>query len=124
MLHSGVRNCTLSPAGHDYIGHLAETVSGRTCQAWSTQSPHNHRFTADDLFADGSVEGARNYCRNPEQQMGGGVWCYTTDPDKRWEECDVPTCGMSLLAESCSLEEKVYYVMRYLICFTKPPVYI
>jgi len=78
--------------GHDYIGHLAETVSGRTCQAWSAQSPHYNRFTEDHLFPDGSVEKARNYCRNP-QNGHIGLWCYTTDPDTLWEECDVPTCG-------------------------------
>ena len=22
----------------------------------------------------------------------GGVWCYTTDPHKRWEYCPVPNC--------------------------------
>ena len=29
--------------------------------------------------------------RNPDNEPGG-PWCYTTDPDKRWEYCGVPTC--------------------------------
>lgn len=27
-----------------------------------------------------------NYCRNPDGNSG--IWCYTTDPKKRWEACD------------------------------------
>jgi hypothetical protein len=27
--------------------------------------------------------------------MGGEnrAWCYTTDPNKRWERCNIPSCG-------------------------------
>ena len=32
-----------------------------------------------------------NYCRNPDDEPGG-PWCYTTDPAKRWEYCDVMNC--------------------------------
>ena len=35
--------------------------------------------------------GDHNYCRNPSRNLKG-VWCYTTDPDKRWEHCPVPIC--------------------------------
>jgi len=44
------------------------------------------------MYADGSVESARNYCRNPEVGFSG-VRCYTTDLEKRWERCDVPICN-------------------------------
>ena len=30
--------------------------------------------------------GQHNYCRNPSS--GSTIWCYTTDPVKRWEYCD------------------------------------
>ena len=33
-----------------------------------------------------------NYCRNPEGR-GTKPWCYTTDPQVRWEYCDIPVCG-------------------------------
>ena len=31
-----------------------------------------------------------NYCRNPDGERM--PWCYTTDPEKRWEDCPVPRC--------------------------------
>ena len=36
-----------------------------------------------------------NYCRNPDSE-DGGVWCYTTDPDVKWEYCDVPGLSLSI----------------------------
>merc|ERR1719430_2304357 len=52
--------------GEDYEGNVAKTVSGLECQKWSEQKPHEHK----------------------------GVWCYTTDKNKRWELCDVPKCDI------------------------------
>ena len=37
-----------------------------------------------------SLDDVANYCRNPDDD--GYLWCYTTDPDTRWEYCDVPCC--------------------------------
>jgi len=58
-----------------------KTKSGKTCQKWTSQDPHNH----DNVIGD------HNYCRNPDSEEG--PWCYTTDPNSRWEYCD---CGMLL----------------------------
>ena len=33
----------------------------------------------------------QDYCRNPSRNLKG-VWCYTTDPDKRTEYCSEPIC--------------------------------
>jgi len=70
------------------------TVSGRTCQAWTSNTPHapNAAASNDANYPDGSREAARNYCRNPTSHSDG-VWCYTTDPNKRWEVCAVPRCS-------------------------------
>jgi hypothetical protein len=70
--------------GMDYDGNASTTVSGRTCQAWSAATPHEHSWTA---------VGDHNYCRvvSPDDNSAG-VWCYTTDPAVRYEYCPVPEC--------------------------------
>ncbi|XP_078701666.1 uncharacterized protein LOC144927805 [Branchiostoma floridae x Branchiostoma belcheri] len=78
--------------GASYRGTLAVTETGRTCQRWDRQTPHGHERTARNYPAGGLVE---NYCRNPDDWSA--IWCYTTDPAQRWELCDVPVCGKSLL---------------------------
>ena len=95
VLHAEVPNCMVSPDGRDYVGHISVTANGRTCQAWALQYPHPHNLSnQDSMFPDGSVADAVNYCRNPDDSHG--PWCYTTDPNVRWEPCDVPVSGWSL----------------------------
>ena len=72
-----------NPLGANYFGKKSVTASGLTCQKWSASEPHRHQYT--DV-------GDHNHCRNPDESFDGGVWCYTTDPNKRWELCSVPTC--------------------------------
>ena len=86
--------CRITVAGREYLGTKSVTVSGRQCQPWSSSTPHvpSRSFVKDANFPDGSVAAAENYCRNPEPGYTAGVWCYTTDPKKRWEACDVRTC--------------------------------
>ena len=93
-LHTDDMDCNPSPDGRDYVGNTSVTVNGRTCQAWTSQSPHRH-INFNRRFPDGSAVAAVNYCRNPSGWYKG-LWCYTTDPNKRWEACDVPDCGQSL----------------------------
>ncbi len=44
-------------------------------------------FIVFSLFAE-----AQNFCRNPITQLGDVPWCYTTDPETRWDSCDIPMC--------------------------------
>ncbi|KAM6207732.1 plasminogen-like [Sarcoramphus papa] len=79
----------ISGNGKDYRGTVAKTGRGRTCQEWSSQRPHSH-----DYFTPMTHPGAgldKNYCRNPDGDVNG-PWCYTTDPRKAWEYCDIPKC--------------------------------
>ena len=32
-----------------------------------------------------------NFCRNAGDE--DAPWCYTTDPNDRWQKCDIPLCG-------------------------------
>lgn len=67
--------------GERYWGTVNVTINNRSCQRWDTTSPHNHSF----------IDLEENYCRNPDQEPR--PWCYTTDPSRRWELCDVPLCN-------------------------------
>ena len=81
--------------GASYRGVVATTVSGRTCQKWTSQQPHEHVNAPED-HDNGFGLGNHAYCRNPDGGPNGhesGPWCYTTDPNVRFELCDIPTCG-------------------------------
>eukprot|EP00571_Detonula_confervacea_P011357 CAMPEP_0172301006 /NCGR_PEP_ID=MMETSP1058-20130122/2990_1 /TAXON_ID=83371 /ORGANISM="Detonula confervacea, Strain CCMP 353" /LENGTH=656 /DNA_ID=CAMNT_0013010991 /DNA_START=79 /DNA_END=2049 /DNA_ORIENTATION=+ len=90
----GERECVANPGEcgcanveqEDYRGTLATTENGRTCQAWSVTTPHEHEYAASE-FAN--MDLTQNYCRSPD---GGRPWCLTTDPDVVWEFCRIPTC--------------------------------
>ncbi|XP_066275476.1 uncharacterized protein [Branchiostoma lanceolatum] len=73
--------------GETYRRTVSTTWSGKACQAWSSQTPHQHSFnpaTYPNLGLD------NNYCRNPDLKRR--PWCYTTDPTKAWDYCMLSKC--------------------------------
>merc|ERR1719278_907214 len=68
--------------GVNYRGNQNTTISGLTCQRWSSTVPHSHGVSPKN-YADRGI-GDHNYCRNFNGQPGR-VWCYTTDPKVRSE---------------------------------------
>jgi len=86
-------DCNPTPDGYQYLGHISVTSSGFQCQAWASQYPNSHSYVQDEMYPDGSVESASNYCRNPDDGWDEGLWCYVTDPSESWDYCDVPLCG-------------------------------
>ena len=92
--------------GVHYNGTVSTTVSGRTCQAWDDTTPHFHPLTS--LYRP-YLEG-HNYCRNPEGR-GSQPWCYTTDPDMRWEYCNVPLCAGATDDESDESDNTLVIVL-------------
>jgi hypothetical protein len=78
-------DCKETSDGRNYDGKISVTTSGLTCQAWASQSPHGHSVGTDL---------PENYCRNPDGEPS--PWCYTTDPNKRYELCDIPDCGKQI----------------------------
>lgn len=81
--------------GHRYKGCQNKTRSGRTCQPWEAQTPHKH----------GAPHYAHNYCRNPVENKKQSTWCYTTDPERRWEFCEPLPSATKLF--QCKSEEVV-----------------
>jgi len=79
-----VCNEVLTGGGSGYRGCQSVTVSGRTCQHWTTQTPHRHDRTPENYPNKGL--GPHNYCRNPDNE--NTIWCYTTDASVRWEFCN------------------------------------
>jgi len=85
--------------GLNYVGTVSQTLSGRTCQHWSSQVPNQHFYTDVDMFPDKratQVADVSNYCRNP---VAGTVrkslpWCYvnSTSSNLQWEFCNIPRC--------------------------------
>lgn len=78
----------------DYRGSVSTTQGGRTCQMWTSQSPHGHSRTPDE-YPDAGL-GDHNFCRNPDGEPA--AWCYTTDEEVRFELCDVPACVYASVA--------------------------
>ena len=78
--------CYTDPLGQDYRGSVAVTSSGLTCQRWTSQTPHEHVRTEERYPGKGL--GDHNYCRNPDEEPGG-AWCYTVNPEIRWQYCDI-----------------------------------
>ena len=76
----------------EYLGNRNTTFNGYTCQRWDSAYPHRHDRTNPDRFPDRTLSEANNYCRNPDLEPRG-TWCYTTDPRKRWEYCDIIRCS-------------------------------
>uniref|UniRef100_A0A674ESH9 Macrophage stimulating 1 n=1 Tax=Salmo trutta TaxID=8032 RepID=A0A674ESH9_SALTR len=80
-----VRKCIVGK-GEDYRGKVFTTKNGHTCQQWWSKFPHDHRWTPT---ATNGLE--LNYCRNPDRDRIG-PWCYTNDPERRYESCNIPHC--------------------------------
>ena len=58
------KTCKLTRFGVEYGGTMSTTTSGKTCQRWDQQSPHQHEQTdAIDFPTILSLDQAENYCR-------------------------------------------------------------
>ncbi|XP_045165015.2 asialoglycoprotein receptor 1-like [Mercenaria mercenaria] len=73
-----------------YEGLQTTTYEGHVCQRWDSQKPHSHSRNNIRKFPETRLADAANYCRDPDEE--GIPWCYTTDPDIRWQYCDIYKC--------------------------------
>jgi hypothetical protein len=73
--------------GRTYRGLVTSTESGRTCQNWLDQHPHE----IDIKPSKKNGLGNHNFCRNPDESFKK-PWCFTMDPTVPKEECEIPLC--------------------------------
>lgn len=59
------------------------------CQNWAHQEPHTHS-RHPRVFP--TLNDASNFCRNPGGERER-PWCFTLDPNVRWQFCSIPKCG-------------------------------
>ncbi|XP_078076531.1 prothrombin [Mustelus asterias] len=78
--------------GSNYKGNVSMTMSGRTCQFWSSNYPHRPQYNPETHNQSDLI---KNYCRNPSDS-NMGPWCYTKDPKVEAEACYVSLCGEEL----------------------------
>ncbi|XP_008103243.1 hepatocyte growth factor-like protein isoform X1 [Anolis carolinensis] len=87
----GIKKCEnavcMSCNGEDYRGFVDQTESGIECQRWDLQHPHRHPFLPNK-YPEKDL--ADNYCRNPDSSER--PWCYTIDPAKEREYCNIRKC--------------------------------
>nr|XP_006821451.1 PREDICTED: uncharacterized protein LOC102804421 [Saccoglossus kowalevskii] len=96
--------CYVDINGKDYRGTVNRTASGRLCQKWTSQTPHEHHYSPETASNLGI--GDHNYCRIPSQaQNQRAPWCITMDPDVKWEHCDVGNHSDKCEEEECLSEE-------------------
>ena len=89
-------------SGSDYMGTVNWTNTGRRCQNWDNPKYHQHSVNSTK-YPDGGL-GNHNYCRNPDGEKE--PWCFTTDPDKKWEYCNVGTVNNTCLPTENKEKEK------------------
>ena len=72
----------MTGTGTEYFGRVRRTHRGVVCKPWIDGGVSSYNHT--DV-------GSHNYCRNPNG-TALGVWCYTKNPNKEIDFCDVREC--------------------------------
>lgn len=68
-----------------YRGTQNETSTGKKCQSWAVDVPHNRGMHTNELMP-GQGLGSHSYCRNPNGKKKQ-LWCFTMDKKTEWEYC-------------------------------------
>ncbi|CAG0919569.1 unnamed protein product [Notodromas monacha] len=87
------RECKKTKNGTDFYGvKYNVTASGKPCLSWKNQTiDSTPKLKSDDRYpVDGSVENAKNYCRNPLRKAA--PFCIIDNITAKWEFCDIPEC--------------------------------
>jgi Kringle domain len=92
--------CLQTVDGVSYVGTVNRTLSGKQCQAWSSQSPQIHSYDDLSYFPDKvtSLRDIQNYCRNPGlDEYDVRPWCMPMSDLLLTEYCDIPVCKGNMI---------------------------
>eukprot|EP00435_Cladocopium_sp_Y103_P051928 s261_g16.t1 len=108
----------LTGDGSTYTGVQYRTKNGYACETWGSGVAASYTSTTYS-----NLVGANNYCRNPylttDTNRASTIWCFTTDPTLRWEECTPvgviqPVCSAGYAVTSEDVR-KVLEICGYVI---------
>ena len=86
-------SCKIGSAGENYVGTIAVTKNGDTCQRWDSNTPNRNRHQEISLYPGvSSLSELKNYCRNPDGDLH--PWCYK-NTSIGWNFCSIPCCSRS-----------------------------
>ncbi|XP_056001724.1 uncharacterized protein LOC125653240 [Ostrea edulis] len=88
--------------GEPYYGNFSTTFSGKICKRWSSRFSHRNKYSR-------WTNAWENYCRDYDHDQ---PWCYTTDTNTKWENCNVSKCA--------DLTELISTTVNPLTTFSKP----
>ncbi|CAG0895492.1 unnamed protein product [Darwinula stevensoni] len=118
--------CRLTEKGKEYVGGMSVTESGKKCLFWrdypygrpddfsnipliineyipgewiSDLEPGipSYDLLYESHFLNRDSVSHRNYCRNPSGRER--PWCFVSDPDIKWEYCNIPFCTDAVAPE-------------------------
>jgi len=75
--------------GGNYTGVQTWTKMGYYCADWGLETNLNPIYNSTN-YPNSNLN--KNYCRNPfnmeDKYKARTIWCHTTDPEVRWQECN------------------------------------
>ena len=97
--HIFLRQCkfyTVNPIEALICTDTHTTISGKTCQNWNSNWPHR----PNDKMRSRLGFTGHNFCAIADP-YDSRPFCYTTDPNKRWEYCDCQICNRTESGSEC-----------------------
>jgi len=103
---------------HDYRGRQTYTKFGIRCAVWEDQDLYP-QYRAANYTQLSPANTTNNYCRNPykdgDSLVGNTIWCVTTDPEVKWQECIrigviQPVCSRGYQISSQQGRDALFYV--------------
>ncbi|KAF7993844.1 hypothetical protein HCN44_011113 [Aphidius gifuensis] len=89
--------CRITGVGAEYAGKCNKSASNNKCETWDKKRVQQTGLTEkyqNSKFPDLSREKAKNYCRNPDNDIGG-PWCWVEEENYEYvkkQYCDVSFC--------------------------------